>query len=48
MIYLALFGTGKIIFGNPLQGVFMLVAAAVCAAFIFWDLGRRGWETLSE
>jgi Na+/proline symporter len=48
LIYLALFGTGKIIFGDYLTGVIMLFAAAGCAYFIFWDLGRRGWETLSQ
>ena len=48
MIYLALFGTGKIIFGNYLEGFLMLLAGGVCAWFIFWDLGRRGWETLSQ
>ena len=24
-----------------------LTAAALCATFIFWDLGRRGWDALS-
>ena len=48
MIYLALFGTGKIIFGSLLAGLLMLAAAGACAGFIFWDLSRRGWETLSE
>jgi len=48
LIYLSLFGIGKIIFGSPLTGVAMLVAAILCAAFIFWDLERRGWETLSS
>ena len=48
MIYLALFGTGKIIFGNAGLGLLMLVGAAACAGFIFWDLSRRGWETLSN
>ena len=33
MIYLALFGTGKIIFGSPLEGLLMLVAGSA------WALG---------
>jgi SSS family solute:Na+ symporter len=47
MIYMALFGTGYIIFGDYLKGVLMLAAAGACAWFIFWDLGRRGWESLT-
>jgi len=48
MIYLALFGTGNLIFGEYLKGLLMLAAAGLCTWFIFWDLGRRGWETLKE
>jgi Na+/proline symporter len=48
MIYLALFGTGRLIFGDYLTGLLMLAAGGICAWFIFWDLGRRGWETLSQ
>jgi Na+/proline symporter len=48
LIYCALFGIGKIIFGAWMSGLWMLLAAAACAAFIFWDLDRRGWETLSR
>src|SRR5512141_1528549 len=31
MVYLALFGAGKIIFRDPLAGILMLVGSAVCA-----------------
>ena len=48
MIYCALFGSGKIIFGHPGAGLALLAVGALCAWFIFWDLGRRGWETLSS
>jgi Na+/proline symporter len=48
MIYCALFGIGRIIFGEPLAGLGLLAVGALCAWFIFWDLGRRGWETLSS
>ena len=47
MIYLTLFGIGRIIFGDFLIGLAMLAAAGLCAWFIFWDLERRGWETLA-
>jgi Na+/proline symporter len=48
MIYCALFGIGRIIFGELLAGLGLLAVGALCAWFIFWDLGRRGWETLSS
>ena len=48
MIYLALFGTGNVIFGAYAKGLLMLAAAGLCTWFIFWDLGRRGWEGLKE
>jgi len=47
MIYCSLFGIGKLVFGEWLIGVLLLVAAAVAGWFIFWDLSRRGWQTLS-
>jgi len=48
MIYCTLFGIGKIIFGQTLLGIALLACAALAAGFIFWDLERRGWETLSS
>ncbi|HXP47065.1 MAG TPA: sodium:solute symporter family protein [Terriglobales bacterium] len=47
LIYGSLFGIGYIIFGHPRTGIALLATAAACAAFIFWDLGRRGWDVLS-
>jgi hypothetical protein len=29
------------------QGILLLAIAAVAGYLIFWDLSRRGWETLS-
>jgi solute:Na+ symporter, SSS family len=46
MIYCSLFGVGRLIFGPAIQGVLLLMGAVLCAAFIFWDLNRRGWDTL--
>jgi Na+/proline symporter len=47
MVYSTLFGIGKIIFGAWLTGLLLLGAAAVSGYLIFWDLARRGWQTLS-
>ena len=47
LIYSALFGIGYIIFGHAGRGIGLLAIAALCATFIFWDLGRRGWDALS-
>jgi solute:Na+ symporter, SSS family len=47
MIYCSLFGIGKLVFGEWLVGALLLGAAAIAGWFIFWDLSRRGWQTLS-
>ena len=48
MVYGALFGVGRMLFGDRTRGAGLLAIAAAAGAFIFWDLKRRGWETLSE
>jgi len=48
LIYCTLFGIGKLIFGDWVLGMELLLGAVVCVVFIFWDLNRRGWETLSS
>jgi solute:Na+ symporter, SSS family len=47
MVYGALFGIGKAIFGEWLAGLLLLCGAALAGYLIFWDLSRRGWQTLS-
>ncbi len=47
MIYCSLFGIGKLIFGEWLVGLLLLLIAAVAGWLIFWDLSRRGWQSLS-
>jgi len=47
MIYCSLFGIGKLVFGEWLAGLLLVGIAAVAGWFIFWDLSRRGWQTLS-
>jgi Na+/proline symporter len=47
LIYSSLFGLGKIIFGDWLTGLILLAVAAGSGYLIFWDLGRRGWQSLT-
>jgi hypothetical protein len=47
LVYGCLFGLGKLIFGQWISGLLMLIVAAVCGYLIFWNLSRLGWETLS-
>jgi len=47
MVYGSLFGIGKIIFGEWHTGLLLLCIAAISGYLIFWDLSRRGWQTLS-
>lgn len=48
MVYMTLFGVGKIIFGSVRLGLGFLVIAAVAGYYIYWDLNRRGWKTVME
>ncbi len=47
MVYMALFGIGKLLLGSVGVGLLFLVISAVSAYGIYWDMSRRGWETLS-
>jgi len=47
MVYGCLFGIGKIVFGQYGWGVLLLAIAGLAGYLIFWDLSRRGWQTLS-
>ena len=47
LIYCSLFGIGKLIFGDWLAGLLLLSVAAIAGWLIFWDLSRRGWQSLS-
>jgi hypothetical protein len=47
LVYGTLFGIGKLIFGAWLVASALLAAAAIAGYLIWWDLSRRGWETLS-
>ncbi|HJT70512.1 MAG TPA: sodium:solute symporter family protein [Terriglobales bacterium] len=47
LVYGCLFGIGKLVFEQWGQGILLLAAAGIAGYLIFWDLSRRGWETLS-
>ncbi len=47
LVYCSLFGIGKLIFGELVFGIVLLAVAAVSGYLIFWDLSKRGWESLS-
>ena len=44
MVYLALFGSGDLIFGNFARGTILLTFAAICAGVLYSNLSRTGWE----
>ena len=48
MIYLALFGTGKIIFGETRLGLGLLALATLAGVVVYRDLSRRNWKLVSE
>ncbi len=48
MVYMALFGAGKIIFGQWGVGASYLAAGTAAGAFLYWHLSRRGWDVLAE
>jgi len=46
LVYSTLFGTGKLIFGEPAAAALYLTAAALSGWLIYTDLNRRGWNNL--
>jgi SSS family solute:Na+ symporter len=48
MVYLALFGVGKIIFGEYGMGVLFLLGSAAASVFLYLHLSRRGWRVISD
>jgi Na+/proline symporter len=47
LVYGSLFGIGKLVFQEWIQGLLLLGLAAIAGCLIFWDLSRRGWQTFS-
>lgn len=48
LVYMTLFGVGKIIFGQAMLGIGFLGVAGLAGVIIYWDLNRRGWKTVLE
>jgi solute:Na+ symporter, SSS family len=48
LVYMTLFGVGKLIFGHLLLGSGLLVLALLAGGVIYWDLNRRGWKTIVD
>ncbi len=48
MIYLALFGVGKLLFGETGTGLVFLALSAASGAIVYWNLNRRGWKVLDD
>jgi len=47
MVYMALFGIGKLLLGSTGVGLAFLAISGISAYAIYWDFSRRGWETLA-
>jgi Na+/proline symporter len=48
LVYMTLFGVGKLIFGHLLLGAGLLILAILAGGIIYWDLNRRGWKTITD
>jgi Na+/proline symporter len=48
LVYMSLFGVGKIIFGQIRTGLWFLFVALIAGWIIYRDLNRRGWKAVIE
>jgi Na+/proline symporter len=48
LVYMTLFGVGKLIFGQALLGAGLLIVAMLAGWIIYWDLNRRGWKSITD
>ncbi len=48
LVYMTLFGIGKVIFGQTMAGALFLAIAVVAGWIIYWDLNRRGWKSITD
>ena len=48
LIYGILFGTGKLLLKDFATGSVLILAALAAGAVIYWDLSRRGWQTVVD
>ncbi len=47
MVYSFLYGAGQVILGDTATGIASIAVGAVFGAVIYFDLNKRGWETLA-
>jgi Na+/proline symporter len=47
LVYCCMFGIGELVLLAWWSGLLLLVAAALAGYLIYWNLSRRGWETLT-
>ncbi len=47
LIYFMLFGIGKLLLGEPLFGIVLIICGFIAGAIIYRNMSRKGWETLS-
>lgn len=45
MVYLVLFGTGKLLLGEPMLGALLLAGGAGCAALVYRHVASADWQT---
>ncbi len=48
LVYMTLFGIGKLIFRQTLVGAVFLFIALIAGCVIYWDLNRRGWKSVTD
>ncbi|MGA1839806.1 MAG: sodium:solute symporter family protein [bacterium] len=48
LIYAVLFGIGKIILKDFKPGILIVLIGVFAGIFIYWDLSRRGWKSISD
>ncbi len=48
LIYVFLFGSGYVIFGNWSKGIALLAGGFLAGALILWNLQRAGWGTATD
>jgi Na+/proline symporter len=48
LIYGVLFGVGKLLLAQWVEGAWLLAAGLAGGAVIYWDLSRRGWSSIVD
>jgi len=48
LVYMTLFGVGKLIFRQTMVGGAFLVIALLAGWIVYWDLNRRGWKSITD